>query len=294
MNMNAFLDNLAMSIASFSMSKSKYFRESIVSPTFKEHLEAISMELPDITGEGFYEVKANTLVGELSSGFKIAQWKGESYPIIIYHHGVTELPFDLSFNKIFPYKKKEVPANLIVIRAPFHSSIKEFTNSIKELANYTAMLSVSTKLVEFLIQHYKKNTSNYIVVTGTSLGGFVTNLHHTYFNSADVYKPLLAGPCIGEVFLNGAYSKMTAPLAKGNPETIRRILNFSDDFAKVDNINVYPLLGLHDQIMDFEVQKKFYREESIVIIEKSHTTGATAYKELREHILGSLPSYKKS
>ena len=151
-----------------------------------------------------------------------------------------------------------------------------------------AMLSVSVKLIEQLVSYSREKGTSCVVISGISLGGWVTNLHHTYFNSADYYKPLMAGAGLAEVFLNSVYEKLAAPLAKENPEQVRKILNFDDDFAKKDNSNVFPLLGRYDQIIRFERQKQCYNERLITVLEKGHITGALTYGKLRQHILENL------
>ncbi len=98
----------------------------------------------------------------------------------------------------------------------------------------------------------------------------------------------MAGAGLAEVFINSVYEKLTAPPAKENPEQVRKILNFDDDFAKVDNSNVFPLLGKYDRIIRFERQMQCYDERFITVLEKGHITGALAYKKLREHILKNM------
>jgi len=284
MNRHSFLDNLTISLSALLLPKSKFFRESIKSPTFSEHLQGINLLLPEIKQEGQYEVKAETLIGVLDPAFRITQWKGKEYPTIIYHHASVENPYDRSFNNIFPVKKMDIPANFIVIRAPFNRSAKEYFASIKDLSNFVAMLSVSVKLIEQLISFCQEKGTSCVVISGLSLGGWVTNLHHTYFNSADYYKPLLAGTGLAEVLLDSIWEKLTASLAKKNPNPVRKILNFDDDFAKVDNSNVFPLLGRYDRINKFERQKQCYNERLITVLEKGHITGSLTFKKLRRHI----------
>ena len=285
MNTHSFLDNFTISLSALFLPKSKFFRESIESPTFSEHLQGINLQLPEIQQEGQYEVNAETLIGDLNPAFRIAQWKGKEYPTIIYHHGSGENPYDRSFNSIFPVTKMDIPANLIVIRAPFNCSAKEYMNSIKELSSFVAMLSVSVKLIEQLISYSREKGTSCVVISGISLGGWVTNLHHTYYNSADYYKPLMAGAGLAEVFLNSVYKNLTSSLAKENPDQVRKILNFDDDFAKMNNSNVFPLLGQYDQIIRFERQKQCYDKRLITVLERGHITGALAFEKLRRHIL---------
>ncbi len=154
-----------------------------------------------------------------------------------------------------------------------------------DLGNFSAMLSVSVQLIEQLVSFIHERTTADVIVSGISLGGWVANLHHAFYNSAEWYKPLLAGAGLAEVFLDSIYTKLTAPLAKKSPEQVRRILNFDDEFASVNNCNVFPLLGLYDQIIRFERQKQCYDAERITVVKKGHISGALAFKQLREHVL---------
>ena len=43
-----------------------------------------------------------------------------------------------------------------------------------------------------------------------------------------------------------------------------------------------------DQIIEYDVQKHFYDEKTVTVIDKGHITGALASAELRAHILAQL------
>ncbi len=107
MNIHTMLDKLSINLTALFLPKLKFFSDRIESPTFPEHLKNIHIRLPEIEREGQYEVRADTLIGSLDAGFKIAQWKGADYPTVIYHHGSGENPYDNSFNYIFRIKKRE-------------------------------------------------------------------------------------------------------------------------------------------------------------------------------------------
>ncbi len=288
MSIHKIVDKVSLGASSMAFKKSKYFRDSIESKSLKKNIKAISIQLPEINGVGLYEFKVSTLAGDFDTAFKVAQWKGKNYPTIIYHHGAAEIPFDYGFKKIFPIHKENINANLILIRAPFHRKIKEFLNNIHTLDKYVAMLSTSVQLMESLVQYSKNNTDKSVILTGVSLGGFSTNLHHTYFNSADVYKPLLSGTKMAQALLESAYSGMISTFAKENSEKVKEILDFTADFKKVDNKNVFALLSKHDQVVYFENEYSIYLSENLTVINKGHATGSSAFKVLRKHIVSGL------
>lgn len=295
MNVHTTLDKLTVSIAALASGKNKFFSRSIESFTFTEHLKGIALKRPDIHNKGKYEVVADTIVGQLDPAFLFVQWKGEEYPTIIYHHGNNERPFNFgrfsknTFKNIFLSGNESVEANLIVLRAPFHNfSSKQYQKKMTELSNFVAMLCVSVKLIEELIFFINQKKNSSVIVSGISLGGWVTNLHRTYYNTADVYVPMLAGAALGEIFISSDYNKMAGKPAQENPERLRQILNFEDDFQKVKEDNVFPLLARYDQIIQYERQKVCYVNHPINIQEKGHITGALASNVLREHILKNM------
>jgi hypothetical protein len=291
MNKHIFLDRLTAAVASTTLGKNRFFSSGIDSSGFAEHLKQISLEAPEMKA-GVNEVSAETPVGLIDPAFYLMQWKGNDYPTIIYHHGNNERPFDFSrfaknsFRSIFCDAKNYTEANLIAIRAPFHNdSLKSYQKVVGHLSNFVAMLSTSVKLIEHILQQLKKEAEAPILVSGISLGGWVTNLHRTYYNTADAYVPLLAGAALDHLFTDSIYRKMGGRIARENPARIREILNFEEDFQKIKDDNVFPLLGQYDQFIQYERQRKSYKTDNIKVLKTGHVTSFLSGKELRNHIL---------
>jgi len=296
MNIHITLDNLTVGLSVLALGSSRFFDRSIESPTLEEHLEATLLRLPEITGEGYYEVEAQGLAGKLDPAFHIVQWKGRECPTIIYHHGGLESPFDYArfskntFKNVLFSRRHLVEANLFNLRAAFHKDVRRFAGMrrMRSLSDFAAVLSVSVKLVEAITSSARASGGGRVIVTGISLGGWVTNLHRAYFNSANAYVPIMAGAALGEVFVTSAYRRMTGRLARENPHVIRDVLNFEADYLRVEDENVFPLLALYDQIVQYPVQKTCYGSAPIRILSMGHATGARAHGELRRHILERL------
>ena len=293
MNKHALIDSLPVSLAASMFSNRKMFRESIESPSYVELLETTTLKCPSINGEGFYELQADTLTGKLDPAFHIARWKGHSYPTLIYHHGNNERPFHNygfgknTFKRIFLSVKEDIPANLIVVRAPYHCCFRTYLREMGKLSTLTALMIVSVKVVETLVDFASKKGSS-IVISGISLGGWVTNLHRTYYNSADLYIPLLAGTMPSDVFTSSIYRKLTADLAHENQTALEEALDFKEQFSKHTEDNYFPLLARYDQVMRYKEQKESYGDRAVAAIKKGHFTGSLASNELRNHILPHL------
>jgi len=285
MNNHSLIDYLAVDLSALFLRKSKMFRDGIESAPLREHLKAVSLDLPPIGAIGYYEARAGTLAGVLNPAFRIAQWKGPAFPTIIYHHGAGENPYDKSFNWIFPVGKMPIQANLAAVRISRGRTREEYTAALRSLNTFMAMLAVSVRLIEHLVLFSRSRGTSRVTVAGVSLGGFVANLHHIFFNSADIYKPLFSGVAMGDLLLDSAYRNLCSPLALRSPERIRALLNFDDDFARAGSGNVYPLLGRYDQISVFNRQRLIYDPQRLTVLPRGHTTGLLAVKALRRHIL---------
>ncbi len=292
-NKHILLDRFPVTLAAAVFWNSKLFRESIESPAYAELLNAVSLKWPKVIGEGRYEVPAVTPIGELDPAFQIVQWKGDDHTTIIFHHGNNERPFDNiplrnnTFYNIFQSSREDVPANLILVRAPFHRSFAVYRRYMAHLSTFSTLLSVSAKMVEALIM-YAKNRGSRVAVCGFSLGGWITNLHRAYFNTADLYMPLLAGTAPGDVFTRSIYRKLAAPKVLENPDIVENRLNFEKQFSRVKENNVFPLLARYDQIIRFARQKNSYGDHPSAVIDKGHYTASMSGYELRRHLFEVL------
>lgn len=289
MNWHVFLDKMTIYSSMALLARSKYFRDGAQSETVGEMVTAVSLDIPPISGPGLVELTAQTPVGPLDPAFRVANWSDEPGPVIIYHHGTNENPPEMSFNKILAGKGTAVSVNLIFVRAPFNSSLRAFTASIAQVRNYAAMLATSSVVIEGLVNRCRAQGMGPILVSGISLGGFVTNLHHTYYNSADAYAPLLAGPVMEDVLLKSIYHKLIVAPDVETQRQVARALSFAADYTAVSHLNLFPLLARHDQYIRYEVQRAAYGADvPVAVLDKGHVSGALAYADLRNHLLASL------
>ena len=294
MNLHAFLDEYTVSLAALLMGRRRYFSQSVDSPPLAELLETTHLTLPDIEGEGVYEVTAETVVGRLDPAFRLAQWLGPEHPTLIYHHGSNERPFEEgrfsknTFKKVILDHREQFAANLIALRAPWHRSLRTYMERVTELRSFAAMLAVSVQMVEALQAWSRAQGSPRVLVAGISLGGWVTNLHRAYRNTADIYAPMLAGAALDELFVSSAYRRLTGEAARQNPERVRHALNFEEAFAAVPVANVFALLARHDRIIVYERQRQSYGDHPITVLDKGHTTATLDADALSRFLLAQL------
>jgi len=287
MTLHDLLDRLTLGVSGPVLGR-PFFADSLDSPRICEMLKETYPAFPAITGKGYYEMRVETPAGMLYPGFRIAQWLGGGHPTIIYHHGSNERPSDLSFNLIFPIHRMKIPANLVAVRAPFHESTTEYIRAMRHLKNFVGMLAASTAVIESLVRYAAGSAEAPVLVTGTSLGGWVANIHHAYFNTAEYYAPLLAGVDIGDTLFNSSYRTLVSDRGIAGRRQVQEALDFEQAFTDAGSANVYPLLALHDQIIDAGVQQGFYRGAQVEVFNRGHITGALSYASMRDHVLGIL------
>ncbi len=286
MNLHRALDTAVIEIA--AALAPKFFRGSVDSPSLREHLNAVSIHMPELRPARLLEPRTHSLIGELRPAFKIVQWKSESVPTIIYHHGMLEIPFDALFRQIIPYRRQNFPLNLIAVRAPYHRSVGEFFRNNDTLSKWIAMLASSVALIDELVLRSKVRNSARVMVAGMSLGGYIANLHCIQRGSADVYAPLLAGTRLGDEFFDTLHRKALSDLALSNEGLIKERLNAV--FPDVGSLRtkLFPLLASHDALMRFDTQRSCYEDIDVKTVNRAHYSGTFSFAMMREHLLESL------
>ena len=77
-NKHTLIDTVSVSLGSLFFKK--YFHDGIESVGIDEHLEAVNIDVPQLTSEQEYQILSETLAGQLDSAINLAQWKGSEYP----------------------------------------------------------------------------------------------------------------------------------------------------------------------------------------------------------------------
>jgi hypothetical protein len=261
------------------------FRHGIVSPPLSEHLAAIRCALPPLGTARRYTLTAQTLAGELEAGFQVWLGPQPDLPLLVYHHGIGEMPYDKSFRGIFRHRAS-IPAHLVAIRAPFHRTWLDLIPGLATLHNFLAMCAVSIRLVESLRDLFVARGARGCLVAGTSLGGFVGLMHHLVYGTADAYVPLLAGPDLAHVMLSTHFQRFLAPQALAHPAHLQALLDFRQAFQASATQRVLPLLARYDLDMLYAHHAACYAASDVpvVTIDRGHITGALAFTALRTHL----------
>ena len=247
-------DNLLLTLA--RLAGPPFFSSSIETPPYSDHLTQTEITLPAFAGERKYEAALHTLAGRLDTDFSVYRWKSENDPVLIYNMGGAENPFDKTLKNMYP-EPDDAPGTLIAVRSPCQRNLKELKVAFQHFNTYVAMVAATTLLNEKIRAWLPGSGRARTAISGTSLGGFITNRHRLAFNTADAYIPFVAGARHGDIFLTSiAASKQ----ARANPDLIRSRLNFDGEWRNAFNgaHNVFPVNGAYDRLNRREMQGPSY------------------------------------
>jgi hypothetical protein len=293
-SVKAFIDRTAIRVASTLARNVRYFAEGVESRPLAELAPQVSIDLPDITGEGFYQAVGHCGDTEIQPALLVRRWQGWDAPLVMYHHGAAEGGWTFSFDRIFRRRALDsLSVNVVAICATSSQTNREFYTQIRTLAGYTALIAGSAAVAEAMVARHRSRSSAPVVLSGVSLGGVVSCLHAACFGTADGYAPLYAGPNLAEVFIASAYGPMCDESARTrHSDAIRRTLDFGPAFSAGPVERVFPVLGRFDSYFNLQTQSAYYRPENLTVTDQSHSSGATAFGFLRRHILETLEGAK--
>jgi hypothetical protein len=267
------------------------FRRGSTSAPLQDHLAAAELRIPPLVADRLCTLTARSLAGDVQAGFRWRPASRAGRPVLIYHHGLGEIPYDHTFRWIFP-RRTPVDAHLVAIRAPYHRSYVDCCRGLASLDRFLAMCAVSLALTEGIRQAFVERGAQGSIVAGISLGGFVTLLHHLTYGTAGRYAPQMAGPDLAHTLLSTPCRGFLARQALARPEHIRACLDFRQTFRPRDTQRVLPLLARHDLWMPFAHHRAAYAAGGVPVaaIDRGHMTGSWAFAGLRAHLLSVLRS----
>lgn len=294
MNRHALADHVSVVAGALLTGGGSVFADSVESLPVGAMIEHVAVSVPTLDHEGTYELTAETPVGTLDTAVVVARWVDPTAPTIVYHHGNGESPladgrFETNtFRDVFLDGDEAVDwVNLVAIRAPYHAlSTREYARALRDLERFVAMLATSVAVVDGVV--IQLTGAGPVFVAGISLGGWVTTLHRTYRNAATGYVPLLAGARLGDLFVDSGYRRLVGGAGAANPDRLRAVLNYDDDFRRVTTRNLHPLLARHDQYVVFETEAPTYAEYDLTVLEKGHVTATLDADALRAKVVEAV------
>lgn len=285
------IDRLQAAIIGLAMPQA--FRHGTTSPSLREHLDAVRLSTPTPSGRTRYQLTAETLEGPLTCGYRMRLGPRPDLPVLIYHHGIAEMPYDKSFRGIFG--GRHIDAHLVALQAPFHHTWWTVGKGLTTVSRFMAMCAVSIAMMEAVRQHFHDDGAPRSLIAGLSLGGFLALMHHLHMGTANRYAPLLAGPDIAHTMLRTPFGRTLTPEARAQTEHIQSLLDFRQAFQASETHSIFPLLARYDLHMPYPHLQPCYLDRQVptVTIDRGHITGSMAFISLRNHLLSCLETLRQ-
>lgn len=275
-------------IATVRLAVPRAFRHGTTSRSLGEHLDAVRLATPPLATQKSYRLTADTLVGPLDCGYQVRLGPRPDLPVLIYHHGIAEMPYDKSFRGIFG--GRAISAHLVVLQAPFHRTWLTVSKGLTTLNQFMAMCAVSITMMEAVRRLFLDYGAPRCLVSGISLGGFLTLMHHLFVGTADRYAPLLAGPDLAHTMLATPFVRLLNPEIQAQTEHLQTLLDFRQAFQASETRHILPLLARYDLDMPYQHLQACYRNSQVptATLDRGHITGSIAFSALRQHLLSCL------
>lgn len=256
------------------------FHGGLDSPALADHLQVLDVELPELPGSGRVPCEVTTLMGQVRMAVSVQSLAPPTEPVLIFHHDFGDSA-DEALRRAF--RHYDGPALTVIgVEAPFHGTHGEAMSGLVSLMAYLTMLAAPVAVTEKLLEFGHLAQAPVRAVAGFGQGGYISNLHHMIYNSAEVYVPFMAGAAPAEVFLNAL---PTAGAVRRKPAKLRQLLNFDEAWRAHAHPNVFPVLGSADLINRFDAQARSYGDTPIEVWNASHMETMRHPERLRQKIV---------
>ena len=244
-----------------------------------------------LTAPGEHTITLDTMLGPLQSRIRVRPATDPAAPLVIFHHGFNELPYDFSWRLIFHHPSL-ANVHAVCIQAPFHDHYQmPVSVGLSSVQNAYQMFAGSLRLMETVKTCFAAENAAYTAVTGVSWGGITSMLYEGIFQNSRAVIPLLSSPDLAQVMWDIA--RQFNHKLSVSYEDIARVFDFTPYYQQCDPEKVFPLLGEHDRFFRLEHHGRLFaapasRKRPFTTIPDGHITGHMKAPGLRRHILNVL------
>lgn len=266
------------------------------SPTFEAVLAQTRINVGktavyNLTAPGEHAIWLDTMAGDMGCHIRVRPAADPAAPLVIFHHGFNEMPYDVSWRRIF-YHPDLSHVHAVCIQAPYHESYMQPTAvGFATVQNVYQMFAGSLRMMELVQSCFEGDGVVDTAVTGVSWGGITSLLYEGVFQRTRAVIPLLSSPNLAQVMWDIAElfdRKMTI-----SREEMTQIFDFTSYYQRCEPAKVFPLMGEYDRFFRLEHHGRLFatppsRERPFATIPDGHITGHMKTAGLRRHILDVL------
>lgn len=245
-------------------------------------------QTPDylLSAPGEHPIQLNTMLGPITCHVRVRPARDPQAPLLIYHHGFSEIPYYGSWQRLFP-KNHPYPVHAVCIQAPYHGNWRDpFEQSMSSIQHIYQTFAGSLRLMEHMQNHFEANGSPYTILAGVSWGGITSLLYEGIFQRAAAVIPMLSSPDLAQVLLDIA-ELFNRPIDISRRD-LKQLLDFTPYYEKCDPNRIYPLLGARDLFFRYDKHEPLFANSQVNTISYGHITGFFNIAPLRQHLAETL------
>ncbi|MEZ4645943.1 MAG: hypothetical protein R3E31_25025 [Chloroflexota bacterium] len=240
-----------------------------------------------LSAPGEHPVYLDTPTGEIRCHVRVRLTADPHAPLLLYHHGINELPYTSSWWRIF--NRTQFPVHNVCVQAPYHDSwMAPFAEGFASLQNIYQMFAGSLRLMELVQTHFEAHGSPYTLLAGVSWGGMTSMLYEGLFQNTRAVVPMLSSPDLAQVIWDIAHMfKRPIPLPL---PLMKQYLDFTPIFRRCDPQKVFPVMGENDLFFRMDNHADIFEDAGLQTIATGHITGLWQPLPLRQHLSSVLQS----
>lgn len=238
-----------------------------------------------VTAPGVRTVWLQSLDESLRCHVHVNLSAGPTAPLVIFHHGFSEMPYYSSWQRIFR-QALPVPANTVLVQAPFHNHWRQpFAEAFASVTRVYQTFAGSLRLIDLVRREFEALGARYTVLAGTSWGGVTSMLYAAHFPGIRAVAPMLSSPNLAQVIWDAAEAcNVSLSVSRAD---LDGWLDFTERCNCYDPARVFPLMGVHDEF--FRPRNHWQgTPASPVYVPRAHVLSMNGDRHLREHIINVL------
>lgn len=212
--------------------------------------------------------------------------------LIVYHHGLGEIPHDLSFRWLLQRPRgPRIPADLVCYRATGHRDYAELNHLLARLSGFQTLVGDGMMAMRAIARAYRKDYER-VVCFGASLGGIVAIVEAGLSASFDLNVSLLAHLDLVEVLTATSFRRMVdRDFLVRCPVELVRAGTDGDRFLAAAQGRLAMINGIHDDWFRIQRARDTWNRFTRIRhheIRHSHISAGGATRAVRRALLGAL------
>jgi hypothetical protein len=231
------------------------------------------------------------MAGSLQCRIRVRPAIDPTAPLVMFHHGLNEVPYDFSWRHIF-YHPSLANVHAVCIQAPFHESYSlPLAEGLATVQNAYQMFAGSLRMMEIVQACFEADGVVDTAVTGVSWGGTTSLLYEGLFQKTKAVIPLLSSPNLAQVMWD-IVQLFKRPITISRAD-LQQAFDFTAYYEQCDPDKVFPLLGEYDRFFRLERHGDVFArppsgKRPFTTIPDGHITGHMKTAGLRRHIFAVL------